>query len=281
VKDAFRDRLSGLGWPADGERGPRARRASSSPSPRSLDELPGATRTDGLLVIERSAAELSPDALDTLLDGFRQACGAAAPADADGEVRALIERPERALFIDTETTGLAGNMVFLLGTMRFTKGDIVLTQALARDYREERALLEVWLDMARGAGMLVSFNGKAFDAPVLRDRVGLHRLEAAPEPLHVDLLHHARRRWKSVLPDCRLQTIEWQLCRRRRAGDIPGEEIPAAYHHFVRTGDAREMLAVLHHNALDLLTLADIAVALGRGDAGGARGGARLRREVG
>jgi uncharacterized protein YprB with RNaseH-like and TPR domain len=282
VKDAFRDRLSGIG-PARSPRPPATvplRGASSAAdSPRSLDELPGVTRTDGLLVIERSAAELSPDALDALLDGFRLAAGHAARADA--EVRALIERPEDALFIDTETTGLAGNMVFLLGTMRIRRGDVLLTQALARDYREERALLEVWLEMARKAGMLVSFNGKAFDAPVLRDRVGLHRLEAPPEPVHVDLLHHARRRWKSVLPDCRLQTIEWRLCGRRRAGDIPGEEIPAAYHHFVRTGDAREMMTVLHHNALDLLTLADIAVALGRGDAGGARGGARLRREVG
>jgi uncharacterized protein YprB with RNaseH-like and TPR domain len=65
-----------------------------------------------------------------------------------------------------------------------------------------------------------------------------------------------------VLPDCRLQTIEWKICGSRRSGDIPGEEIPGVYHRFVRTGEARDILTVFHHNALDLITLADIALAL-------------------
>jgi hypothetical protein len=98
--------------------------------------------------------------------------------------------------------------------------------------------------------------------PVLRDRLGLHGVASPDEPPHLDLLHHARRRWRGVLPDCRLQTLEWKICGRRRSGDIPGEEIPAAYHHFVRTGDASDMLTVFHHNALDLITLADVALAL-------------------
>jgi uncharacterized protein YprB with RNaseH-like and TPR domain len=222
-----------------------------------------------VLIVERSAAHFASGTIEALLAGLARA-GRNAPGreDLDGEIRSLVERPERALFIDTETTGLAGNMVFLLGAMRVVGDDIVLTQVLARDYREEPALLAAWREMAARAELLVSFNGKAFDVPILRDRVGLHRLEAVPERFHIDLLHHSRRRWRTVLPDCRLQTIEWQLCGRRRVGDIPGEEIPAAYHHFVRTGDSRDMLTVLHHNALDLLTLADIAVALASSAAG-------------
>lgn len=258
MKDAFREKLSGI-RPAHTRGSPR--RGAATPS--SLDELSGVVRTEGVLIVERSADDLAAGTLESLLAGLALAGRAARDGDdMDGEVRALVERPERALFIDTETTGLAGNMVFLLGAMRVVGGDIVLTQVLARDYREEPALLEAWRDMAARAEFLVSFNGKSFDVPVLRDRLGLHRLEAPPELLHIDLLHHARRRWRTVLPDCRLQTIEWQLCGRRRVGDIPGEEIPAAYHHFVRTGDSRDMLTVLHHNALDLLTLADIALAL-------------------
>jgi uncharacterized protein YprB with RNaseH-like and TPR domain len=258
MKDAFREKLSGIG--------PARQRESSrrmSAGPCSLDELSGVVRTDGVLVVERSAMELTSGALESLPAGLARACCAARGRDdiAD-DVRALIEHPERALFIDTETTGLAGNMVFLLGAMRIVGDDAVLTQVLARDYREEPALLEAWRGMAARAEILVSFNGKAFDVPILRDRLGLHHLEAPPDVLHVDLLHHARRRWRTVLPDCRLQTIERQLCGRHRVGDIPGEEIPAAYHHFVRTGDARDMLTVLHHNALDLLTLAAIASAL-------------------
>jgi uncharacterized protein YprB with RNaseH-like and TPR domain len=263
MKDAFREKLSGIRPARD--RGPSRRAAEA---PRSLDELSGVIRKEGVLVVERSAGDFASDTLESLLTGLARAGHAARDReDIDGDVRALIERPDRALFIDTETTGLAGNMVFLLGAMRVAGDDIVLTQVLARDYREEPALLEAWRDMVAKAEILVSFNGKAFDVPILRDRLGLHRLEAPRVPLHIDLLHHARRRWRTVLPDCRLQTIEWQLCGRHRVGDIPGEEIPAAYHHFVRTGDARDMLTVLHHNALDLITLADIALALTSGAA--------------
>jgi uncharacterized protein YprB with RNaseH-like and TPR domain len=92
--------------------------------------------------------------------------------------------------------------------------------------------------------------------------LGLHGLDDPGDRPHLDLLHHARRRWRDVLPDCRLQTLEWRVCGRRRSGDIPGEEIPEVYHRFVRTGDSRDIVSVFHHNALDLVTLADLAVAL-------------------
>jgi uncharacterized protein YprB with RNaseH-like and TPR domain len=130
--------------------------------------------------------------------------------------------------------------------------------------------------------VLCTFNGKAFDWPMVQDRSTLHKLGtvfssrragvpifveqkwdcARSCPVHVDLLHHARRRWRRALPNCRLQTLETFICRRRRSGDIPGSDIPAAYHHYVRTGQTRHIDAILHHNALDLVTLAQLAARL-------------------
>ena len=81
-------------------------------------------------------------------------------------------------------------------------------------------------------------------------------------PRHLDLLHAARRRWRDVLPDCRLQTLEARVCRRWRSGDVPGEEVPGLYHDFVRHGDAHRLVPVFHHNLLDVITMAEIARAL-------------------
>jgi uncharacterized protein YprB with RNaseH-like and TPR domain len=78
----------------------------------------------------------------------------------------------------------------------------------------------------------------------------------------VDLLHPARRRWKDDLPDCRLQTVERHVCRRRRSGDVPSDEVPALYHDYVRTGDPWRLVPVFHHNLLDVITMGDVLQAL-------------------
>jgi uncharacterized protein YprB with RNaseH-like and TPR domain len=88
--------------------------------------------------------------------------------------------------------------------------------------------------------------------------------DSHPPLLHCDILHHARRRWRRSLPNCKLQTLERYVCHRCRQGDIAGSEIPWTYHRFVKTGRASEMQSILHHNAIDLLTLAQVAVALTR-----------------
>lgn len=257
--DGFRDRLAGL---APGGRGRRRKRGRALPS--TLDGIRGVIESDGVLIAERRVADLVSRRVErsVVRNLGRAKLAVAARDDIDDGVRSLLLNPEGALFIDTETTGLSGSMVFLLGAMRMTGDGIVLRQVFARDYREEPALLAAWSEMLSDAAMLVSFNGKAFDIPVLRDRLGLHGISAPFLPAHVDLLHVARRRWRDVLPDCRLQTLEWRVCGRRRTGDIPGEEIPDVYHRFVRTGDASDVVSVFHHNALDLITLADIALAL-------------------
>jgi uncharacterized protein YprB with RNaseH-like and TPR domain len=257
--DTFKERLAGVGAPKSRRRRKRARTPGSA-----LDGIEGIVQTEGVLVAERSLSDLTSEgeARSAVARLARVKRAVLARDDIDQEVRSLLSDPAGALFIDTETTGLAGSMVFLLGAMRVLDDRIVVRQIFARDYREEPALLAEWTRLLSGAGMLVSFNGKSFDVPVLRDRLGYHGIASPEEPPHLDLLHAARRRWRDVLPDCRLQTLEWRVCGRRRAGDIPGEEIPDVYHRFVRTGDSADVVSVFHHNALDLITLADIALAL-------------------
>ena len=93
------------------------------------------------------------------------------------------------------------------------------------------------------------------DVPFLGDRAALHHVAFARPARHLDLLHHARRRWKGVYPDCRLKTLEWYVCRRRRSGDVPSEEVPGLYHDFVKHGGAHRLVPVFHHNLLDVITM--------------------------
>ena len=169
----------------------------------------------------------------------------------------------RTLFLDLETGGLSSSPVFLAGTMHWNGGDFVLRQYFARHYGEEPALLEALAEAARGFDVLVTFNGKSYDVPFLGNRAALHGVPITLPAAHLDLLHLARRRWKHELRDCRLQTLERHVCRRRREGDVAGEEVPGLYHDFVRRGDPYRLIPVFHHNLLDVITMAEILSALG------------------
>jgi hypothetical protein len=170
----------------------------------------------------------------------------------------------RALFLDLETCGLSSSPVFLAGTMFWNGDDFVLRQYFARHYGEEAALLAAVAEQALGFEALITFNGKSYDAPFLAARALTHGVALRLPRHHLDLLHHARRRWREELPDCRLTTVELRVCRRRRTGDVPGEEIPGLYHDYVRNGDAWRLVPVFHHNLLDVTTMADVLHALCR-----------------
>jgi uncharacterized protein YprB with RNaseH-like and TPR domain len=177
--------------------------------------------------------------------------------------------PRKTLFLDLETCGLAGSMVFLIGLLRFDGEALVLEQLLARNYAEEQAILDALWQRTETASLLITFNGKSFDWPLVQYRSTYHRIDAAKVRsgiLHVDALHHARRRWRDRLPNCRLQTLERFLCGRHRSGDIPGREIPEAYRQYVATGRIDRMQAILHHNALDLITLMQVTMLLTTGE---------------
>jgi len=168
----------------------------------------------------------------------------------------------KSVFLDIETTGLYGSPLFLVGLLLCGDHGLLVRQLFARDYSEERPLLKYLLGLLGEFEVVVTFNGKAFDIPYIRDRCSYNLLPFQADMCHLDLLHEYRRRWKRILPNCRLQTLEARICYRYRDGDIPGSEIPRAYHDFVRTGDARQIKDILHHNALDLITMSDLALRL-------------------
>lgn len=168
------------------------------------------------------------------------------------------------VFFDLETTGLsggAGTHAFLVGCARFDADRaFVTTQFLLTQPAHERTLLGVVAEELGGAGALVSFNGKSFDAPMLDTRYLFHRVDWSVAGIpHVDALHPARRFWPG---DCSLAALERQMLGARRRGDVPQAEIPARYFQFVRSGDARPLAGVLEHNRLDLLTLAALTARL-------------------
>jgi len=189
--------------------------------------------------------------------------------------------PDRAICLDLETCGLAGSALFLIGLFRQIDSQPTIELLLARSYAEEAAVLATLWQTISEHHVLLTFNGKTFDWPMVIERSIRHRLPVAWAPpaeksvwsaspadgtdsakVHIDILHHARRRWRKQLPNCRLQTLEQHVCRRHRIDDIPGHRIPAVYADYVRTGFERDMESVLHHNALDLVTLFDLALRL-------------------
>jgi uncharacterized protein len=234
--------------------------------------LGGAWR-DGVFVIERRYERQVRHGRDTV-GGIadRLARGSICAQWFAGLSRENAE-PTRAgapfVFFDLETTGLnggAGTQAFLVGCAAFDgDGAFVVRQFVLTAAADEKPLLGVVQSSLRQAGALVSFNGKAFDSPLLESRYLFHRLtwNAGRLP-HIDVLHPARRFWGSPAPrspyaggsDCSLATLERHIVGARRPGDVPGFEIPARYFQFVRSGDARLLAPVLEHNRLDLLTLA-------------------------
>jgi uncharacterized protein YprB with RNaseH-like and TPR domain len=164
---------------------------------------------------------------------------------------------EQFCFFDIETTGLSPNTyVFLCGMMTVEDGCFVIDQAFARDYSEETGMLRYVRDTFRRYSVLVTFNGVSFDVPFVRTRMKVARIDYEGPPEHIDLLPRARRFFGGTLPNCRLETIERHLRGIERRGDIPGRDIPEAYHEFVRTGNANRVKRILYHNRMDLLAMA-------------------------
>lgn len=196
------------------------------------------------------------------------------------------------MFVDLETTGLAGGAgtyAFLVGCGWFEGTAFRVRQFFLSSYAAERGLLEDVADMLGAAGALVTYNGKAFDVPLIETRFLFHRMEPPAGGLpHVDMLHSARRLWRASSASaeagerpgaCRLTLMEQAVLGHVREGDVPGFEIPSRYFHYVRTGNAELLDCVLEHNRLDLLALAMLTARAGRLLEEGAAG-ARTAREA-
>ena len=172
--------------------------------------------------------------------------------------------PAQTMVIDIETGGFSGTEVFLIGVVPLDLRPLRVVQWLARDYPEEAGILHAVTDLARRRNTWVTFNGKSFDEPFLRDRAAVHRVPWTPPSDHIDLLHHARRHWAGDLPNCKLQTLEQHLLGWQRVGDVPGSDIPDLFHHFIRTQNAAPLRPVLEHNQLDLISCTELLLRLGR-----------------
>ncbi|MFO7768541.1 MAG: ribonuclease H-like domain-containing protein [bacterium] len=168
-------------------------------------------------------------------------------------------RPERALYLDTETTGLAGGTgtyVFLLGLGWVEEERFVVEQLFLRDFSEEPAMLHRARELAGDSSTLVSFNGRRYDVPLLDTRLVMNRFPGElKEHPHLDLLQPARLLYSGRFEDCRLQTLEKELLGQVRDDDVPGAEIPALYFEYLAGTDPRRLLPVFEHNFLDVVTL--------------------------
>lgn len=187
-----------------------------------------------------------------------------AALEAPAEVLGLLCRrppalqPARLLFLDTETTGLAGGTgtyAFLVGAGFFEGDRFVLRQYFMHDLDEEPALLAALAALLQGFEGVVTYNGRGFDLPLLETRFVLSRRPWPRHLGHLDLLLPARRLWATRLPDCRLATVESAILGLERLDDVPGAMIPSLYFRYLRSRRAELMERVFEHNRLDVLSL--------------------------
>jgi uncharacterized protein YprB with RNaseH-like and TPR domain len=162
-------------------------------------------------------------------------------------------------FFDTETTGLSGgvgNQVFLIALAWRRRGGLLLRQYLLPDPASEQPFLEALVEDLAASGALVSYNGRAFDVPVLEGRLVLARRDTdVIHRSHLDLLYPARRIFRARIGHCNLGNVETQVLGRDRGDDIPGYLIPDMYLSYLRSRDPRSLRAVLLHNRQDVVSL--------------------------
>jgi uncharacterized protein len=176
----------------------------------------------------------------------------------NGQIRGV--PPARWCFLDTETTGLmggSGTYAFLIGVGRITPQGFRVRQFFMRDYSEEASQLSALTEHLKQFEVLITYNGRTFDQPLLETRFRMVRQRPPFSALeHLDLLFGARRLWNLRFDSCRLVDLENQILGVERQGDLPGEMIPYVYFEYVRTHEIFRLMPVFHHNAIDILTLA-------------------------
>jgi len=256
----LRERMARVLEKAPAERAP-------SPPPVDLPELPFVAEETPLGVLHVRARRLSA--------AHRVGHVGVLPAKtARPDVLALLAldtslagcSPERALYLDTETTGLSGGtgtVAFLVGLAFFepskepggSGGAWIVEQLLVRELGEEAPMLARVAERLAAAEMIVTFNGKSFDMPLLRTRFMLAGLPLPPEPPHLDLVHVARRIHKARNVPCKLTKLEEHILGFVRVDDVPSGEVAGHYLHFLRTGDTRGLVGVVDHNGWDVETM--------------------------
>ena len=260
---SFRSRLRGLGRGRAGRKRKKTKRADES---KSLQIGQAVDTPYGAIQLARSC-----------FDGeYHHGCepvvnAKAVAADAMRRIALDDSMSEvdfsRALFLDTETTGLAGGtgtVPFLIGLGFFEKENFVVEQLFLPKLGYEAPMLHHLKKRIEEASVIVSYNGKSYDWPLLRSRCILNRVEVPELPPHLDLLHGARRILADALEDMKLITFEEEVLGFHREGDIPGFMIPETYFQFLKDSDEEPVKPILTHNVHDILALAAMMATLER-----------------
>lgn len=225
-------------------------------APRSIDRaLPGDEIAPGLRLYEQRVPWPAGD--DPLpLAGIGQAPVARA----------------QVLAFDTETTGLAGGTgtrAFMIGAADWRDGGLRIRQLCITRLAAEEAMLRAFAGWLHDDTVLLSYNGKSYDRPLLSTRYRLARMaDPLPALRHLDLLHPVRRRYRGAWANCRLVTAERELLGVLREDDLPGAEAPGAWLAYLRGGAAAKLRRVGLHNAQDLRSLCGLLEALQDREAG-------------
>ncbi|RYG57972.1 MAG: exonuclease [Alphaproteobacteria bacterium] len=259
------------------------RRQSGGPKPASVavpvdPVLDQVAKLRGLLRVKRSSAPRIVQSTDRDIPGVELVPGlwfreqvlpldVSWPQALDGTFARSEPIPSAdLLFFDTETTGLAGGTgtrAFMVGAADVTPAGLRVRQLTIANTAAEPAMLETFQTWLSPSTILCSYNGRSYDAPLLKTR---YRLMRQQEPLsglaHVDLLYPTRRRYRGVFENCRLATIERRVLGIVREDDLPGSEAPGAWLGYLRGGSSQLLKRVLAHNHQDVVTLARLALHL-------------------
>ena len=171
--------------------------------------------------------------------------------------------PQQWLFLDTETTGVVGGTgtyPFLIGIAWWDAGGLEVEQFFMREYSEEHSVLVALAERMAERRVLVTFNGKSFDWPLLETRYQMTRKIRVPSPrAHLDFLHPARNLWRLRLGSARLPELERHVLGWNRGADVMSEFIPQMYFDYLRGGSPEPLVPIFHHNQMDLRGLAGLA----------------------
>jgi len=260
------------------QRFPSAR--SGTPESRRHPPLPN---DDGGLLSPTRTIRIDPERLAQILgattktnqygDYLSVRCWCAQPPRYSPDSRALkllspeapdqIADPDQWLFLDTETTGLAGGSgtyAFLVGIAWWEDGGLEIEQFFLREYSEERSLLSALRERIAEHPVVVTFNGKSFDWPLLETRYRMSRKISVPTPrAHLDFLHSARNLWRLRLGSVRLSELERHVLGWDRGADLLSGVIPQIYFDYLRGGSPERLVPVLNHNQMDLRGLAALS----------------------
>lgn len=163
---------------------------------------------------------------------------------------------ENFKFMDIETKGLSNVPIILIGVAEIKGNVIEASQYFLRDYTEEANIIDAYLSHLDEDSVHVTFNGKTFDVPYIKNRCIYNRIDADLDLAHLDLMYFAKNLWGEKLPNCQLQTIERELFDIERIDDVPGQFIPGYYDTYLENDNIGPVVPIIEHNAQDIISLA-------------------------